>query len=639
MFLFYFDGIKVTDPENWNTFTETIEYDDVIKGLLPSYKSKLNFTNDGYTYLYNRYKSDGYCYRVALRVDYKASGNTETLLKGYIIISDIVFDLETNTASCDITDNNYGAIIYNNKNIKTSLDTDKSKNGITITPCTSVDVLLFNPADSIFSGSKRKVYPLFDAFRFIIDFMTDGIIDFKSDFLSSGAGQFFDLKYLGIITGEGLRLSGKISSPFTSFRILFDEVNKKYPISFITGTENGRGFLRIENDAYFRNMASEIIIENIKNIKQSFDNEKLYSSIKLGGKSAEYDAAKHHLPYTQFITFKEEEYFFTGYCNIDKTLDLTSDYISDSNVIEEIVWSNPTNGSYDKDVFFIQYDYFGSAKATPNPSTNNAPYYYNGNLTNKAVADRYALNGNIAIYLSGSVYGFTALKNDTQDYGWIIWSVGSTPALSSQHKITYANLVTTSPQYSAALSRYTIPVAGTYTFEGTAWVYCDPAKTINTKYKIINVIRRFNSSGVIVSEISNTSDDFFGNATRQFTSVRGSAVYDVGDYVEIFSMYEYTAFNVGVLVGGEIRVLADEGTFHLLSAPTSGGVVVKNDKPYRISKFQFQKAMNNYKYLKLKENLQNAIIFSDSQHVLKGWVRKIERNCETSETKYELIGE
>lgn len=633
MFLFYFDGIKVNDPINWNTFTETLEYNDVIKGLLPSYNSKLSFANDAYTYLYNKYKTDGYCYRVSLRVDYKFAGNTETLLKGYIIISDIKFDLETNIADCDITDNNYGAIVHNNKNIKCYIDTDKSKNGITITPCASSNVTFFNPANGVYSGATRKLYNYFDAFRFIIDFMTDGIVDFKSDYLSQGT-----FRYLGIITGEGLRLSGKMLSPFTSFTNLFDEFNKKYPISFITGTENGRAYIRIENDEYFRNMNSEVMIEDIKNITQSFDNEKLYSSIKLGGESVEYDAAKHHLPPTQLITFVEEEYFFTGYCNIDKTLDLTGDYIADSNIIEEIVWTDPTNSQYDKDIFFLQSRANNDVVGTPNPSTNAAPYYFNGDLTNQKVAQRYSLNGDVSLYLSGSVYGFTALKNDTQDYGWIIWNAGTTPGLSPQYKITYANLVTTSPQYSTALSRYTIPVAGTYTFEGTVWVYCDPAKTLNTKYKIINVIRRFNSIGVIVSEISNTSAEFIGGALRQFTDVKGSAVYDAGDYVEMVSRYEYTDANFG-WSGGQIRVLSDEGTFHLLSAPTSGGVVVKNDKPYRISKFQFQKAMNNYKYLKLKENLQNVITFSDSQHVLKGWVRKIERNCETSETKYELIGE
>jgi len=88
MFKFYLNNIQVKDALNWFDFTETIERDEDIKGLLPKYEVKLNFGEDGYKYLSDLKSQNGFCQLVELKVDYKCSVGYETILNGYIFISD-----------------------------------------------------------------------------------------------------------------------------------------------------------------------------------------------------------------------------------------------------------------------------------------------------------------------------------------------------------------------------------------------------------------------------------------------------------------------------------------------------------------------------------------------------------------------
>ena len=183
MFRFYFDGNEVENPINWDDFEENIVRDDTIKGLLPRYDIKLQFVGDAYNYLYSLKQQSGYCNLVDLRIDYKCGSNYETILNGYIFISDCKFNRNRCLVECPVTDDNFGARIYNNKNIKTELNTGKSKNGEDITVATEYEVEFFKPSDGTYYATKRKGVFIYDAFRYLIDFMTDGLVGFESDYL------------------------------------------------------------------------------------------------------------------------------------------------------------------------------------------------------------------------------------------------------------------------------------------------------------------------------------------------------------------------------------------------------------------------------------------------------------------------
>jgi len=111
MFRFYFDGNEVQDPLNWDDFEENIVRDETIKGLLPRYDIKLSFNAGGYDYLYSIKKLNGFCNLVSLRVDFKCGDNYETILNGYIPISDCKFNRNKCIVECQVVDDNYGAMI------------------------------------------------------------------------------------------------------------------------------------------------------------------------------------------------------------------------------------------------------------------------------------------------------------------------------------------------------------------------------------------------------------------------------------------------------------------------------------------------------------------------------------------------
>jgi hypothetical protein len=247
MFKFYLDNTLVSDPINWSDFSETIERDDNIKGLLPKYETKLNFNAGGYKYLFDTLQSEGYCKLVQLKVDYKCSDDYETILNGYIFISDCKFNLNKCIVECDVQDDNFGARIFNNKKIKAYLNSDKSKNGETITVATKNQINMFVPVTGASVVGTRDVYKIKDAFRYLVDFMSDGLIGFESDFLDTDV----IIKEVAIAIGKELR-SPQRAAPYISFEELFVEVNKKVPIGFtIIRDSSNNPVVKIEEEAYF----------------------------------------------------------------------------------------------------------------------------------------------------------------------------------------------------------------------------------------------------------------------------------------------------------------------------------------------------------------------------------------------------
>lgn len=661
MFKFYLDNTLVEDPINWDDFSETIERDDTIKGLLPKYEVKLKFNGSGYEYLFNALLQSGFCRLVELRVDFATDSiNYNTILNGYIFLTESIFNLNKAIVDCEVEDNNYGARIYRNKSIKVYLDTDKTKNGEDLTACTTLDVQLFDPVGGAYSGSDRKCYKIKDAMRFLIEFMTDNLVGFESDYLDT-----IDLSGITLISGSGLRSPSQATAPFVSFEDLFNEINKKFPISFtIIKGADGRPTMKVEEDAYFFNETSVIQINNINDLRQSFDSEILYSSVKFGGKTVDFDAALHHFGYIRFLAFKEEQYFLTGNCNIDKTLDLFSDFVCDSNIIEELFVTATSNDSYDTDNFFLCTDGIDKASIYDSPTTGGSPYYFNGLLTNDKVSSRYNYNGSLALYLSGAILGFRASKepaNALQNANNHSFPVGGAPCPTPPEFRSYTstgvfvefNDDSTTPNYNTAgnyntgLYRYYCSVAGDHVFETQIKYTASPAALtlFNMYYKGIVEFRRYNAGGTLM-QTSSTEDPispsgFYSSSTSHFISHSAFFTLDVGDYVAVAFWYLYCPVNCTVesSIIMNIRGGIDNTWFRTTAAPTSGGVYQNVDtRPYLASRFKFECPISAYTFNTLKLDLSKSIIFNHQQLQNKvGWIRKFSRKYATGATDIELI--
>lgn len=644
MFKFYLDNIQVRDALNWFDFTETIERDAVIKGLLPKYDVKLNFNADGYKYLYDSMQTNGYCKLVELKVDYKCDGGYSTILNGYILLSDCKFNLNKCTVECSVMDNNYGARIYNNKNIKAYLHVGKSKNDVDITPCDYDDIQMFTPSTGVYNSvTTRKAYNIADAFRFLIDFMCDGTIGFESDYLTTITDDY-GIEGLRITTGNEIRLATGTSNPFVSFQDLFQEVDKKYPLGFTIIDVGGLPTIKIEDAAYFYKPANSITINAIEDLNQSFNNELLYSSIKLGDVNAVDIDGTHSFAQIRFFNFLPEQYHLQGECNIDKILDLTGIFIYDTNIIEAVFVTDNTNDEFDDNIFFIQtYDDSGTRKATQtvDPTSGTVPYYYNSNLKNNEVASRYNLQGNIALYLGSNNDLFLAGNNAIQDMSTEFATFPSgvnniSSIIFFQDDSTPPNF-DTNGRYNNTTYRYTSPANGVYSFNSNVISIFNGTGSTNLRV-VFNV---YNASNVLQNNFYGPLYVFnLGNGTTYYntplygsmTSYLPSGYYvtvSIDEFIPANGFgYQFFSFNVQL------------GSYFECGASINGGGVYepKNPSDYFVSRFEFQKALSFSDYSTLKLDLSKSIIINNgSQENKTVWMRKSIRKVATGETTWELI--
>jgi len=648
MFRFYIDNVLVSEPTNWIDFTESIEFDQELKALLPKYEVKLNFVTSAYTAINDKKEGSGYCSSVVIKIDQECSPGAgySTILNGTIYISDCRFNLNKCFVECDVTDNNYGAKIHNNKSKKAYLNVARSQNDTAITACTYDDIQVFVPTTGTYSGATtRRCYRVSDAFRFLIDFMTDNTIGFESDYLTTLTDNF-GIEGLRLTTGAELRLHDLSLAPFISFQDLFHEIDIKYPLGFTVITVAGVPTIKIENIEYFQNVTESITVSNINDLQQSFNNELLYSGVKFGSTFLDYDSLQYHYPQIRFFNFADEEYHLQGECNIDKILDLTGFIISDTNLIEGCVATDIDNETYDSDLFFVQISSISLlASSSYDPVTGTLPYYYNKNLQNNFIAERHNLQGNIALYLGNADNTFRAETTVFQDFTteYVAAIDNTTNVLTS--KVFFQDDSTppnydTNANYNTTLYKYTSPASGSYSFENSIDTYVSGYGQLLMQV-VYNV---YNAANVLQRQEFCPQYNYFplsavGGALYSFyyTMAGSKSVYlPVGWYVTVsLSAISYPSSSS---IFHNFQVLA--GSYFLCSESEDGGgiydVAVPGD--YFVSRFEFDAPLSLSQYDLMKADLSKSIgIDNDGITKRFTWIRKTTRVLATSEMNWEML--
>ena len=576
MFRFFLDNNQVSDPVNWEDFTETIEYDATIKGILPKYELKLNFVGGGYEYLYSKRVELGFCQIIELRVEFACSDGTfKPLLEGYINIARCKFNLNKCFVECDVLDNNYGALIYNNKGIKANLGADVSKTGVPITKAIVNKIKFFDPDTGLYPSNPdaRECVTIYEAFKFLIAFMTDGKVAFDSSLFSGtlNGTNFY------ILTGKSIR-NNTGGLPEISFEELFTEVYKKFNIAFTIKIKNGIPTMVIDPIDYIYSGASGIQLENIDDFKESFNPEKLYSGVTLGGTTTDYDNAIHSFFPRQFFSFNEEQYYFQNQCNLDKILDLKGDWIVDSNIIQEVAYLFPTDTTYDSDIFFVEgfqltFPYV-NAKIYWNNIFGSQSRYYNKQLLNVDVSGRFDIYGDSTLATGTDTESFRATRDNMNEgnFGWFnapdsppntfvthvgynAFNYGINNYFDSYYSYYFNNDSTLGNfnnglNYNKATRIYTIPTDGGYYFEASAifrqasfvaGVVMTPNNLssfwntnipdpVGVRYSIY--IERKNNAGVVQEVVEQSWPNTYGTSSTDFAKLPdGSYQYRVGQYL------------------------------------------------------------------------------------------------------------
>ena len=396
MIRFYLDGQEVDNPKGWEGMRSVIKRDQETNGITIFQDQDVEFTGDGYAYIESVSNLKGYCAIIDCEVTRTVNGATKRLLRGHIFISDCQFNERTCSVVAKVKDSSYSSMIEYNKGIEAVVSAGKSKNNSDIDPCPKFTLQMYDQ----FNNSVRSIYSVrvWDAFKYLVDFMSDGLIGFASDTFEYGS------EWGTLVITSGFKIRSTSSTiyqnapiPAFSFDTLYKEINKRIPIGFIIESPYDNPVLRVESLEYFsKSDNSSVVFSEVDEIKTRYDQNRIYSKLELG--SSILASGTTFLAFPEDIKwfgFRDETFVIQTTCNIDNTLSLVGDWAVSSNVIENALSQNEE--STDDTLFLI--DTVLSSKYAGRTTNRNylnlaltpttQVYFHNERLTNKEVANRY----------------------------------------------------------------------------------------------------------------------------------------------------------------------------------------------------------------------------------------------------------
>lgn len=620
----YLDDVLYDDPIGWDEFKSKIVRDDILNALLTYQEASVTFTGAAYEYLYNKLLNDGYCDYVNAKFILNDC-NLNHIIYGTIFISDIKFNEKLCQAECKVEDNSFYKQIKNNAKLKTSLVSGKSKNGVDITvPSTYYFDLtnITNPA--IDYKSNIPSIRVYDAFRYLVKYMSDNQLGFKADIFQSGIWRGLTLTYGYKIFDVNDSHEFEIS-----FQKLFEEINRRIPIILIIDNPfSDSPTIRIEpNDNSFD---TTVVTQhsNIDEIIKSCDTTKLYTKVNIGSSVVD-DSLVYPFPDSiRYYGFMEEEYAIESVCNIDVTLDLKVDFVTSVNVIYKQVSNQDNNGN----IFLIDTDYITN-KTIVSDIFGIGRYYWNYRLNNQNILTRYldGLPGNPQQYF-GAVGDGTFAANNTynQTFGTALTQV--------EYTATSYNI---GGDYNTATWRFTAPGPAVYNFEVQTNYGVDVAagaQVYETWYEI------YDASNTLIQQtrihqtvpvygLSYSGSGFFPVVNGWTTTgpLTYSAAMITGDYMVI-----KVVLNGGI---GPFPTTWTNCYFRCVSNTIGGGTFAQaNTDDFKIYSYQYEYPLSLSEFDNLVNNASQKISFSGTdKDYREGWIKEILYDYQLGTASIKLI--
>lgn len=391
----YINGNTVPEPKGFDDLQERLFYSKELSGYVTAIVGGVTFTGYGYNLL-RELLNDGICSEVI----FSAEDNMGSLFTAKIFLTDVKWNLTKREAEAELTYDGWLSKVDHNKKIQAVTNIGRSKNDVPITVNPQTNFIVpdadNNPIND--NTGKRGIY-LYDAFLMLVEFMTDGEVSFRSDYLNYNVANPEEASLCWICTGKALRENSFATFPAISFKELFDDVNRLFNLAFTYEEDNTGKYVRIEPKKYFKGQNISANLPDVKGVIQSLDEDSFPAKVRFG--SAEQADDDTYLTEFRFLSLWEEEYHLAGQCNLDTVLDLQlTTLVSDPNIIQDIVPTGThTDRDYDKTIFIIANDPadISRAKMTEDPA-NLGFYYVNDFLNNEKVALRWFDQIPLSIY-------------------------------------------------------------------------------------------------------------------------------------------------------------------------------------------------------------------------------------------------
>lgn len=631
----------IESPDGWQDFTTTLRMDRELKALFEIVDVPLTFYHDGYRMIKAAYDANGYCFQYPVQILRQDElGQYIPIFDGLLFFKDIEFTegVSGYSAKCTLTDNSFFAKIRNNRNLKAKIYVPRSKSDVAITAATYARIKFFKPSDGTYyphlagAGYERNDtgFKVYEVLRFLVAFMSDGEVDFESDFFSAGGEGEGAMITCGLIPRftSGAVAAGVTQElfeenfPDLSFSEVLTELDKVYNLGIRAGFNGARPYIKIESESYLRPNTALQNMPDVKTLKRRTATEYLYAKVIIGSTVVTDETFLSFPADIRFVGTKEEEYVIVQDCNIDRELNLVNNWILDSNTIEDLLVNATTVPiSNDSNIILIDCDYFAGNDQDAKQSnwlSTTPPYYYNEQFTNANKAKRYlgGVPANIAAYLSATDDSFTSKSTNPDPSFPLYYNNGTDP----EKLIECDNEITDpSGNYNNAAFYYDIPNTGVYTFYGLV------------KYELLNssggtrnntvslVLRRTDSSNVLISEtpvvIQNSS---LLSGTSQIFSISGTAT-TIGNATDRIYLYLKVG---GDLISYRIYIDCQYGN----TASSNGGGIYQeyNPEDYPIIRNQFEYPMSFKEFRTLKAQPLGLLSFGvrDSKTYF-AWIEEI----------------
>lgn len=389
-------------PNGITELTHRVYYSSELSGFLEEINGDLTFYGADYTFLRRAYLTNS-C-RI---IPFELTDGCGLVLDCNMFLNECEWRPDLCQVKGQLVDGGFLSLIDQNMAIKAYVNVGRSKNDVDISSSVLEQTNLYYYGQNQQSGGgdiaaqNRVGVRVYDAFKMLVAFMTDGALGFESDFFRPddlGRG------YYTLITGNSLRTGDVNSWPLISFEELYTDCQRLFNLSFATETVGGVKRLRIEPTSFFRQTNSSITLADPDAVTQTSNEKSFYQKIEFGSNKFS-DANFDYFPNATFLGFREEEFHLGGQCNTRNVLKLqTETLIYDTNRIQAALpvasggAADPDN-ILDEDIYIVQHYSDNSVANTPNPLSPTVNVYFNEILSNYNIALRWGDGIPYPIYL------------------------------------------------------------------------------------------------------------------------------------------------------------------------------------------------------------------------------------------------
>jgi hypothetical protein len=626
-------------------FEEQLERDYEKRAILLKYPSRISFVGDAYNYIKTQRDTNTFCGEIDFKL---LLGNEDGAFSEYqvgvIYVSTAIFDLNSCTVDCEVVDNSYFARILNNYKCEAMLAGNKSKNNVTITPCPYIEFKPFDPSTGGNLADSRYGVDVYDALKYLVQFMTDGLITFQSDWFENTTAGVSWKDGIGnngllIVNGEALRDttgSSVKAEIWITFEKLFKNIAKLVNLWFYI-KRNSDGTYTMKAERY-NEFQDEQVVANLRftqDLNLSFDNSQLFAAVEVGTRQSNYNlTGTDYIGYVPTLTFRNETYNIAGQCNNGSVLDLKTDFCTDHNLIVYQTTVATDDNNYDEPQYLIQYD---NGMSNPHDCNkyntfNNPPAgYYNRYLMNDWVLEMTDFHGEL-------------VKNNNP--GDILFSAYGTglnyvcPPTSTTMEFNNENY-DPGGDYDPTTFRWTCPADGYYVFSLRSII--DVVK-LRSRSALTNPFGEFNTAVTITytPNIAAPFGAYFQNMFEGFQqdyTITFGAFYTAGDieFIDITMVFDNLPQPCG---GGLTDIDMDfSGSTWAMISSINGGILKPDDRNnILINKFALKSNIEQFEWTQLRLNSDKAYnLFITPQTAVKTWANSIKRKVLTGNTEIELL--